>query len=107
MTPLMFRIQAAFVTVFAQTRQADPWEDVQKAFRNSLPPEKGEPSVWVAAAIFVSGLLAVVIVLYIIARLMQRGPIEHRMRTPLRFFGFALRQLGVGRTDRLLLRDAA
>lgn len=98
---------AAVSSVLAQGDSMDPWEGVQKAFRNALPREHGEPSVWAAAAVFVSGLLALVIILYVIARVVQRGRVEESARTPMRFFSFALKQLDVGVLDRLLLRRLA
>jgi hypothetical protein len=80
---------------------------VKNAFRNALPRERGEPSVWAAAGMFVAILLAVILVLYVIARLLQPGSGDNGTRSPMRFFVYALKQLGIGWTDRLLLRMAA
>lgn len=94
-------------SLLGQADQAAPWEGVKNAFRNALPRERGEPSVWTTAGTFVAVLLAVIFTLYLIARLLQRGTVDDSKRTPMRFFAFSLKQIGVGWLDRLLLRMAA
>lgn len=95
---------AAFL---GQSESIAPWEGVQKAFRNTLPTEQGELSMWAAAGWFVAVLLVVVLALYAVARLAQWGRKEDERRSPLRLFGYVLKQLGVGWRDRLLMRMAA
>ncbi|MBI5763614.1 MAG: hypothetical protein HZA51_08840 [Planctomycetes bacterium] len=107
MNQAILRVWTMLIAATGQAEPMAPWEGVQKAFRNALPREAGELSPFQMALRFVAGMIAVVLVFYLVARYSQRGRTDTRHPAPGRFFSSVLSELGIGSLDRLLLSRIA
>ena len=93
--------------LIGQSEPPAPWEGVRGAFQHTLPRADGQASALRSALIFITILLAILMVFCIAVSIYQRGRAEQTRRPPHRFFAHALARLGVGWFDRRWLLHVA
>lgn len=89
--------------ILAQTRLTQRLKSLEDAFKqaNTAPPD------WGTIAVLITVLAAVIFALVLTRRIRQRQSGELFAKRPYKLFAYALRELGVRYSDRVLARMAA
>jgi len=91
------------VSILAQTR----YQNRLKGLRSAFDDKKSDPADLRSIVVFVAILAAVVVVVAVANRLRQHAAAAAAPRHPARLFNQVLKKLGIGLTDRLLMRFMA